>query len=192
MLFYLDNYVNQAGGPNENFARELLELHTLGSEHYFGTQDPGTVPRLPDGTAIGYVERDVKEVARCLTGWRLDDGSGDAGTRNTGAFLYYPAWHDQETKTVLGRSLAANQPDMRDGTDVLDFLASHPSTAQHVCRKLCQRLIGDDPSASIVESSAQVFLAARTASDQLRQVVRQIVRSSEFADSFGQKLKRPF
>lgn len=192
MLFYLNNNVNQADGPNENFARELLELHTLGSEHYFGAKDPSVVPRLSDGTAVGYVERDVKEVARCFTGWRLDDDSEDPGTHNTGAFLYYPDWHDSASKTVLARLVPPRQADMLDGRNVLDLLALHPSTASHVCRKLCQRLISDEPPASIVESSAQVFRAASAAPDQLRQVVRHIVLSNEFAASFGHKVKRPF
>ena len=73
MLFYLDNYVNQAGGPNENWAREVFELHTLGAENYLGVGDQNKVPGYP-ADPTGYVDDDVYEATRCFTGWRVNDG----------------------------------------------------------------------------------------------------------------------
>ena len=75
MLYYLNNADNQAAGPNENFARELMEIHTLGAENYLGVRDPATVDGFDQRQSIGYVDNDVYEVARCFTGWRVNDNS---------------------------------------------------------------------------------------------------------------------
>jgi len=194
MLFYLNNRSNSDAGPNENFARELFELHTLGAENYLGVRDPQTVEKDAAGVSVGYVDNDVYEAARCFTGWRVDDdlwdGEPDVGV--TGTFLYYQPWHDRFNKFVLGKYLPADQPNMQDGRDVLDLLAAHPGTAHHVCRKLCRRLISDEPPESIVQAAAQVFMDARDAPDQLRQVYRAILLSDEFRSTWGGKLKRPF
>lgn len=194
MLYYLDNRSNSDAGPNENFARELFELHTLGAENYLGVRDPNSVERNPEGQVIGYVDNDVYEAARCFTGWRIDDdlweGEDDIGV--SGQFLYYRPWHDRFNKLVLGNYLPADQPDLKDGRDVLDMLAAHPGTATYLSRKLCRRLISDNPPESVVQAAAQVFLAAKDAPDQLRQVYRAILFSPEFRATWGGKLKRPF
>jgi len=192
MLAYLDNATNRAEGPNENFARELMELHTLGAEHYFGVVDPKEVPGYAEGRASGYTDHDVREVARCLTGWRMHDGSGELGIQNTGTFLFYPPWHDMGSKVVLGRRIPAQQAGPRDGRDVLDLLAAHAGTARYVCRKLCRRLISDNPPDTLVESAASVFLQHVSAPNQLARVVRHIVLSHEFATTWGEKMRRPF
>jgi len=194
MLYYLNNRSNSDAGPNENFARELFELHTLGAEHYIGVRDPAAVEKDADGIAIGYVDNDVYEAARCFTGWRVDDDlwEGDNEVGVSGAFIYYRPWHDRFNKIVLGKYLPADQPDMQDGRDVLDLLASHPGTALHISRKLCRRFISDYPPESIVQAAAQVFLDAKDAPDQLRQVYRAIFLSPEFRAAWGGKLKRPF
>lgn len=164
MLFYLDNYVSSVEGPNENYARELLELHTLG---------------------VGsYSENDVFEVARCFTGWTLDE-------EELGTFRFEPSWHDRFNKLVLGRYFRPDRG-LQDGLDVLDLLASHPATARHVCRKLCRRLVADNPPAPLVDRAARLFTARWEDPDQLRQVVRLILTSPEFARTTGEKLKRPF
>lgn len=194
MLFYLNNRSNSDAGPNENFARELFELHTLGAEHYLGVRDPNTVEKDANGIAVGYVDNDVYEAARCFTGWRVDDdlwdGEDDVG--KTGTFRYYRPWHDRFNKFVLGQFLPADQPDQKDGRDVLDLLAAHPGTAIYVSRKLCRRLISDTPPESVVQAAAQTFLNARAAPDQLAQVYRTILFSPEFRATWGGKLKRPF
>jgi uncharacterized protein (DUF1800 family) len=192
MLFYLDNYTSSNAGPNENYARELFELHALGAENYLGVMNPTLVPKDGQGRPIGYVDNDVYEAARCFTGWRVNDDDYESGVVNTGTFLYYSAWHDRFNKFVLGNYLAADQADMKDGHDVYDFIASHPGTGRYIARKLCCRLIADDPPQSVVDAAAAVFTAQKDAPDQLKQVVRTILLSSEFQNTWGQKIKRPF
>jgi uncharacterized protein (DUF1800 family) len=189
MLIYLDNALSQSGNPNENFARELFELHTLGAENYLGTKDRTEVPGYEDGAPTGYVDGDVYESARALTGWRVANGRG---VDDTGEFLYFDPWHDRFQKIVLGAPLKEYQPPMKDGLDVLDRLADHPGTARYMSRKLCRRLVCDDPPERLVAAAAKVFHAERRAPDQLRRVVRAIALSPEFTATWGLKMKRPF
>ena len=151
------------GGINENYAREIMELHTLGV----------------DG---GYTQKDVQEVARCLTGWSVN--------RRTGTFVFNRRGHDDGEKVVLGRRIPAGGG-IRDGETVLDILASHPSTARHVSRKLCQRFVADEPPAALVNRCARVW--QKTGGD-IREVVRAIITSDEFFSrvAYRQKIKSPF
>lgn len=183
MLYYLDNYTNSRAGPNENWARELLELHTLGAEHYRGVARQSEVPRDAEGLPVGYVDDDVYEATRCFTGWTFGED---------GLFAYRDDWHDRFQKTVLGKYLPADQDALRDGRDVLDLVADHPGTAVYVCRKLCRRLISDTPPEAVVQSAAEVFRQQRQAADQLAQVVGHILRSEAFRTTWGEKIKRPF
>ncbi len=193
MLFYLDNNSNQVAGPNENYARELFELHTLGAASYFGVQDPRTIAGFDEHASLGYVDNDVYEAARAFTGWRVDSGyEGEEGLRNSGTFLYFKPWHDRFNKTILGHYLPHDQGEMQDGRDVFDILATHPGTATHIATKLARRLIGDRPPADVIVAAANVFLAEAAAPDQLAQVVRSIVLSNAFAETWGEKIKRPF
>ena len=191
MLYYLDNYTNQVAGPNENYARELFELHTLGAENYYGVAPQAAVPLDASGVPIAYVDEDVFEATRCFTGWRVADGDWPV-SQDTGEFLYYDPWHDRFQKHVLGQVLPNSQPALKDGRDVLDSTAYHPGTARFVARKLCRRLIGDNPPQSIVDAAASVFAAQKYAPDQLKQVVRTIILSNEFKTTWAQKVKRPF
>jgi len=184
MLVYLDNYINSNAGPNENFARELLELHTMGAEHYMGVKLQSEVPKDSGGLPVAYVDGDVYELTRCFTGWTFD--------RDSGEFLYREDWHDRFQKHVLGLFLPADQPPLADGRAVLDLVASHPGTARHVARKLCRRLIADEPPETVVEAAATAFLEQQEAPDQLRHVVRTILLSEEFRTTWGAKVKRPF
>ena len=165
MLFYLDNHLSRKNGLNENYARELLELHTLGV----------------DG---GYTQHDVIEVARALTGWTI------ATPREPSAFAFRKEQHDTLAKTVLGHTLRAGRG-MEDGEEVLDILARHPSTAHYISLKLARRLVSDDPPASLVDRAAATF--TRTDGD-IAEVVRTIVTSREFFSraTFRAKVKTPF
>jgi len=192
MLYYLDNYINQAGGFNENWARELMELHTLGVENYLGVMDPFSVPLDENGQPIGYVDNDVYEAARAFTGWRVDYSSWEPGVGQSGAFLYYESWHDRANKFFMRKYIPADQAPMKDGLDVLDGLASHPGTARHIAGKLCRRLVGDYPPQEVIDAAAAVFLAQKDAPDQLKQVVRTILLSTAFQNTWGDKVKRPF
>lgn len=193
MLYYLNQNNSSDAGPNENFARELFELHTLGAENYLGVRDPVTVQKDANGVAIGYVDNDVYEAARAFTGWRVDDDISEyeTGVEKTGRFLYYKPWHDRFNKLVLGRYFPADQEDMRDGRDVLDLLAYHPGTARFISRKLARRLIADNPPESVVANAAAVFMANQAAPDQLKKVIESILLSPEFTQTWGAKIKRP-
>ena len=190
MLLYLDNGLNQSGNPNENFARELFELHTLGAENYYGTLDRKKVPGYASGNSKGYVDGDVYEAARAFTGWREDSNQKDA--TNTGAFNYYDTWHDRFQKIILGHSIPEYQSPMKDGEKVLDLVANHEGTAHFISKKLCRRLVSDQPSEALVQKVKKVFLEHRKSKDQLRQVVKAILLSSEFKHSDSVKIKRPF
>ncbi len=117
------------GGINENYAREIMELHTLGV----------------DG---GYTQQDVQEVARCFTGWSID--------RETGAFAFHARQHDNGAKVVLGHQIPAGGG-MQDGETVLDILCAHPACAHHIALELCQRFVSDDPPDALVDRIAGVF-----------------------------------
>lgn len=201
MMHYLDNLWNSKYGPNENFARELQELHTLGALNSWGFTPEGDIPEvtpidgssivLPEGLKTGYSEEDVRQVTRCLTGWTIDRREITRVTPETGAYMWYPDWHDESPKRVLGRDIVSNGED--EVKEVLDLLAIHPNTARYVCYKLCRRLVNDDPPPSLVEKAAKVFNEQWQAADQLKQVVRTILLSPEFKDAvhWGSKVKKP-
>jgi len=166
MLFYLDNFYNHASAPNENYARELMELHTLGV----------------DG---GYSEDDVKEVARCFTGWSIrfpGDAGGDYGT-----YVFLPAVHDDNAKVVLQNSIAAGGG-QSDGEQVLDILAAHPATAQFIATKLCRRFISDTPDATTVNAVATAFTQS---GGDIKSTLRSLFASDAFRGSADLKLCRP-
>jgi uncharacterized protein (DUF1800 family) len=179
MLFYLDNW--QSVGPdaavnarrafrarrglNENYARELMELHTLGV----------------DG---GYTQKDVTEVARCFTGWTIK------APRQGGGFEYNDRMHDKGEKVVLGVRIPAGGG-MEDGEKVLDILAHHPSTARFISKELAQRFVADNPPATLIDRMAQRFIAT---DGDLREVMRAMLTSKEFwsRGAYHAKVKTPF
>ncbi|HEX8244578.1 MAG TPA: DUF1800 domain-containing protein, partial [Longimicrobium sp.] len=146
-------------GINENYARELMELHTLGVNG-------------------GYTQHDVVEVARALTGWTVDRGARRGGGGFEPSFIFRPAMHDPGEKTVLGHRLPAGRG-IEDGEAVLDILARSPATARHVAFRLAQRFVADDPPPSLVNRLAETF--TRTDGD-LREVTRALFLSPEFND----------
>jgi uncharacterized protein (DUF1800 family) len=177
MLFYLDNWESvapesqraakgkQVRGLNENYARELMELHTLGV----------------DG---GYTQKDVTEVARCFTGWTI------RAPREGGGFFFNEKVHDMGAKVVLGVTIAAGGG-KEDGEKVLDILANHPSTARFISRKLAQRFIADDPPPELVEKMAKTFLGTH---GDIRAVLHTAFTSKEFFSqgAYRAKVKSPF
>ena len=188
MLYYLDNYTNTSAGFNENFARELFELHTMGAENYYGVIPRDDVPTYSDGTPRGYVDADVYDAAECFTGWTVNDRSefGDYGD-----FLYRNENHSQGEKRILQTVIPAFGGES-DGYKVLDLVAYHPGTARYVSRKLCRRLIMDNPPETLVSQIADVFMANKDEPDQLKRVVRAVIMSDEFRNTFGEKVRRPF
>jgi uncharacterized protein (DUF1800 family) len=200
MMRYLDNASNTRWGPNENFARELQELHTLGAVHSYGFTPEQNIPAatpiagssavLPAGLKAGYSEQDVRQATLCLTGWTISTQWSDG--LNNGQYLYQSNWHDESSKHLLGIDITGSGE--AEVEQILDMLAVHPNTARYVCQKLCKRLIGDNPPDSIVESAALVFNDQWQSADQLKQVVKTIILSDEFKDSanWGAKTKKPY
>jgi uncharacterized protein (DUF1800 family) len=179
MLFYLDNW--QSVGPNapqprgagakkgqrglnENYGRELLELHTLGV----------------DG---GYTQKDVTEVARCFTGWTINQ------PQRGGAFSFKRRTHDGGEKVVLGVTIPAGGG-IEDGEKVLEIVAHHPSTARFISTKLAQRFVADDPPPGLIDRMAKTFLKS---DGDLREVVRTMLDSREFwsEGAYRSKMKSP-
>ena len=151
-------------GLNENYARELMELHTLGVNG-------------------GYTQQDVIEVARCLTGWTIDrPGQG-------GGFIFRPGMHDYGEKVVLGHTIPAGRG-MEDGLEVLHLLAHQPATAHFIALKLCRRFVADDPPPGLVDRAAKTFLAT---DGDLRAVLKTILTSREFYSeaAYRAKVKSP-
>ena len=200
MLYYLDNYVSQSGNPNENYAREMFELHTMGAENYLGTVRPDNFPVLAGVTAgfaqpcpTGYYDWDVFETARALTGWRVSDNEApNQGSTNDGSFYYREGQHDKGQKIILGQQIYPNAAAEDDGLRALAWLSAHPGTGRYIARKLCRRLIGDFPPQSIVDAAAALFTAQKDANDQIAQVLQLILTSAEFKAAWGEKFKRPF
>ena len=179
MLWYLDGRANvgtPGEKPNENYARELMELHTLGVHG-------------------GYTQQDVMEVARCLTGWTIlakkDDGfSGKllSPFKDRGLVAFRPEAHDDGPKRVLGHVIPAGGGG-RDLDRVIAIVAAHPSTARFIATKLCARFISDEPPAAAVETVARSFSVSQ---GDLKTTLRTLFATPEFHGSSGAKLKRPF
>ncbi len=194
MLLYLDNArslsapeflparADERIGVNENYARELLELHTLGV----------------DG---GYDEQDVRELARVFTGWSIDPVMPDArqtrrdlrslpGNEQDGAFVFYAALHDDGPKVVLGVSFPGGEGSA-EGERMLDVLATHESTARFVARKFATRFVADDPTDAIVDAIAEGFSASDEAPEAM---VRAALSHPDFwsESTRAQKVKTPF
>jgi len=178
MLFYLDNWQSvapytgrrvfakqPARGLNENYARELMELHTLGV----------------DG---GYTQKDIVEVARCFTGWTIQQPNLGGG------FFYNDLVHDQGEKTVLGVTIPA-RGGKADAEKVLDILARHPSTARFISKKLAQKFVADDPPPALLDRMAKTF---HDTDGDIRAVMTTMVNSPEFFSqgAWQAKVKTPF
>jgi uncharacterized protein (DUF1800 family) len=160
-----NNQNTRKRGLNENYGRELMELHTLGV----------------DG---GYTQADVIAVARCFTGWTI------AGPRQGGGFRFEPRMHDPGDKVVLGHTIKAGGG-QDDGEKVLDILAKHPSTARFISTKLVRRFVSDEPPAALVDRATARF---QSADGNIREVLRTILTSPEFfaAEAYRAKVKTPF
>jgi len=178
MLFFLDNFesvrpdldANNAKrkvkrGLNENYARELMELQTLGVNG-------------------GYTQKDVTEVARCFTGWSI------RAPRQGGGFFFNDGLHDKGEKVVLGNVIPAGGG-IEDGERVLDILAHHPSTAHFISKELAQRFVADDPPEALVDRMAKTFLAS---DGDISEVLKTVLNSKEFwsEGAYRAKVKTPF
>ncbi len=218
MLFYLDNFQSispnannnnnrrrnganqqqkqkQQRGINENYAREIMELHTLGVEG-------------------GYTQEDIREVARAFTGWTIVDARGyrrafaamangktDQRTERqmrqagipldtpSGTFYFNERWHDDDKKTVLGQKV--DEGGMKDGLKVIEILVNHPSTAKFIARKLAVKFVSDTPSEKLVSRVAEAFTKSK---GDIKTTLRALFTSEEFfaAENYRAKIKTPF
>lgn len=178
MLYYLNNDISTKNGLNENYGRELLELHSM-------------------SPASGYTQNDVREVARCFTGWGRYSGSTSNGA-NAGLFRYNANNHDTGVKTLSPVFdipnfanpvvIPANQGPMVDGMQVLDILARHPSTATFIATKLCRRFIGEDVPTQVISHVASVYLST---SGDIKAMLRAMLSANILADATP-RFKRPF
>jgi uncharacterized protein (DUF1800 family) len=154
----------QERGLNENYGRELMELHTLGV----------------DG---GYTQKDVTEVARCFTGWTIEK------PREVARFKFDERLHDPDPKVVLGKKIHAGG--MKDGEQVIDLLVHHPNTAKFISTKLARRFVSDDPPPALVDRMANTF---QKSGGDIREVMRTMIYSPEFwsRDAYRAKIKTPY
>jgi uncharacterized protein (DUF1800 family) len=151
-------------GLNENYGRELMELHTLGV----------------DG---GYTQKDVTEVARCFTGWTIDK------PRQYADFKFDDRLHDPDPKIVMGKKIHAGG--MKDGEQVIDLLVHHPSTAKFISTKLARRFVSDNPPPALVERMTKTF---QSSDGDIKAVLHAMIWSPEFwsRESYHAKIKTPF
>ncbi len=198
MGFYLNNALSRANQPNENYARELMELHTLGRDAYFDHQYASwdLVPQDASGTPVGFIDDDVFGAARALSGWTIATGQ-KVGTRtypNDGSFIYVPEYHATQLARVLGVQVGTMTQPMEAGRKVLDLVAFHPATALFVCTKIIRRLVADTPPKSLLDKAVAKFIAAKDAPDQIAQVLRVIALSDEIKSpaNAAAKFRRPY
>src|SRR5271170_2806706 len=196
MQYFLSNRSSRAGAANENYARELFELHSMGrgaylNDHYDRWRE---VPGALQGRPGGYIDQDVYEAARAFTGWTIEDGSTVDSRRKlpqSGQFVYVENWHDGYQKRVLATEFDAFAPALSDGRLVLDLVAAHPATAHFLCEKLCRRLIGDELPVRLHRRLVEIWLGNTESHDQIAHVLRTLLLSSEFAAARGRKTRRP-
>nr|WP_281267812.1 DUF1800 domain-containing protein [Nitrospira lenta] len=156
MMVYLNTDVNKKENPNENYAREVLELHTLGVDE--------------QGHPAGYTQADINEAAKAFTGWTVPEGSAPG-------FRFVSSRHSLGTKTVLGQSVAFDGSGPTEGERVLQIAASHPSTARHLAKKLCEYFVSETPSSALITEVASVF---SDSGGDIRKVLIAIVTSPDF------------
>jgi uncharacterized protein (DUF1800 family) len=200
MLRYLNNAESTAALPNENYAREILELHTLGGPAYRGLAPPtnaGVFPLQRGLFADGFNDQDIIEVSRALSGWTVEQGqmSPKGVLPQTGRFVYNSMQHNTQARTFLGVDLSGLKGDMEQGRVVLDIIAHHPATAQFVCTKIARRMFGDAPPPAVIARAVQAWLAHRDRPDQIKRVLAAMLQDG---DEIGlpltqaSKLRRPY
>ena len=158
MMVYLNTDVNRKENPNENYAREVLELHTLGVDDL--------------GHPAGYTQADIVEAAKTFTGWTTPEGAAPG-------FRFVPGRHSPGSKTVLGQTVPFDGAGPSEGERVLQIAASHPSTARHLAKKLCEYFVSETPSPGLIAEVAAVF---SDSGGDIRKVLIAIVSSPDFND----------
>jgi len=185
MLRYLNNASSTAAQPNENYARELLELHTMGGAMYRG---------IGDGTPTdGYTDQDITALCHALSGWTVEQGQeGPRGILPfSGRFIFNPAQHSDRAGTVLGENLSSLRG-MAQGRRAIEMAAYHPATADFICAKLCRRIFGDNPPATAHTRAVATWKAHHESPDQIAKVLRTILVDGPEVGASPSKVRRPY
>ena len=197
MLVYLDNWVSTAATPNENYGREIMELHTLGGAAYLGTTDAAKVAQDSNGVAVGFTDQDVVQASRALSGWTVQYGQRGDGTQtlaNTGEFVFNLRQHNLQAGNVLGVNLALLQANnIAQGRKFLDIIAYHPATAVNVVTKLARRIFGDTPPQAVINRGFAAWSANLIMPDQIARTLRaMLVGGTEIMNTPVVKVRRPY
>ncbi|MDX2141997.1 MAG: DUF1800 family protein, partial [Rhodospirillaceae bacterium] len=183
--------------PNENYAREILELHTLGRGAYLGVAPTTSVAKLYGGVTLGFSDQDILQASRAFSGWTLEQGQmGAIGPMpNTGRFAYNRVQHNTQAGQFMGIDLSPFRGDMEQGNVVLDIIAYHPLTADFVIAKLARRIFGDAPPPDVIARAKTAWMVHRNAPDQIGRVLRAILLDGpEIGNAYtaNSKLRRPY
>jgi uncharacterized protein (DUF1800 family) len=217
MLFYLDNADSRATIPNENYARELLELHTMGRSSYLGVGPTSTpvagtsnlvataVPINGEGTgtnSAGFTDADILQASRALSGWTVAMGQrvGNRTLARTGEFVFEPAYHNRNAGYFMGVDLRPLQPAqeanfplaVEQGRKVIELAAEHTRTGGFVVGKLAHRIFGDAPPQELAYRAYQAWMDNRKSSKQIAEVMRVFLQSEDIANLPPAKLRRPY
>lgn len=165
MLWFLDNQLSTAAAPNENYARELLELHSMGVDQ-------------------GYTQQDVMEAARCLTGWRVQNFGSQP---QSGTFLFDASIHDNGPKTVLGQTIPAGGG-VTDGETLVQIIAQRDETARFLAKKLVRRFLGEGNFPEAEEDTMKAFVIS---GGDIKETLRMVLRY-DFVANAAPRFKRPF
>jgi uncharacterized protein (DUF1800 family) len=195
MLVYLDNWASTATTPNENYAREIMELHTMGGDVYYGTTPAANVPKA-GSIALGFTDEDVVHASRALSGWTIEGGQRFKKTvmPSTGQFVYNSAQHNINAGTLLGAFIAPLTAPMEQGEKFLEIIATHPATATFVVTKIAKRIFGDTPPQAVIDRGKAAWLKNTTAPDQIAKTLRAMLvdGNNEIVTAPVAKVRRPY
>lgn len=194
MLIYLDNWLSTSTTPNENYAREIMELHTLGGAAYLGVGTDGPVARDENGIVVGFTDQDVVQASRALSGWtiRFNQRSGTTTLGSTGEFIFNGAQHSTQATTILGEDVSA-LAGQAQGQRFLDLIAFHPATARFICGKLCVRIFGEAYATAVFDRAVAAWTANASAPDQIARVLKAILLDGDDALTLPPiKVRRPY
>jgi len=194
MLMYLDNWISSAAIPNENYAREIMELHTLGAAAYYGKTTPVEVASSlgPHG---GFSDQDIVQASRALSGWTIKYGqraSSNSFQPDTGEFVFSAYQHNTQAQQILGYNVGA-KTGVTQGQALLDILAYHPATAIFVVTKLAKRIFGDAPPQAVIDRGVVAWNANAQVPDQIARVLRaMLLDGNEVLTEAPAKIRRPY
>ena len=194
MLIYLDNWVSSATTPNENYAREIMELHTLGAGAYYGETTPPDVAAGMSAHA-GFSDQDIVQASRALSGWTLKYGQragNNSFQPDTGEFVFNAYQHNNNAAQILGYNMT-NKPGMTQGQGFLDIIAYHPATGPFVVAKLAKRMFGDTPPEAVTARGVLAWNTYQQAPDQIARVLRaMLLDGNEVLTEPPTKIRRPY